>query len=185
AGRAAYSLVLRPRDHRSTISEIRISIDAEHHIPLQVEVFAGGSAPAFQTGFTHISFSRPAGSVFDFTPPAGANVSKNPFADNQEHAGRPRSTDSGRAGDAHPAPSTSLAPKVIGSGWTTVVELAGSQANSLLAGTLGRLTTSAGTSGGRLLHTALINAVLLPDGRAFIGAVQPGALEAVAQSTSR
>jgi hypothetical protein len=45
------------------------------------------------------------------------------------------------------------------------------------------LTTSVGNSGARLLHTAVINAVLLPDGRVFVGAVSPSFLENVAATT--
>lgn len=189
ADRAAYTLVIKPRDHRSTVSEVRISIDARRYVPLDVAVFAGGSAPAFETGFTQISFARPAASIFDFTPPAGASVSTNPLDSNgpdgvgvQAPAPMPR-----RYADYSPsiAAPPEAAPRIVGSGWTTVVEVSGPQADGLLNGALGRLTTSVGSSGARLLHTALLNAVLLPDGRAFLGAVQPAALEAIAQHTSR
>ena len=44
-------------------------------------------------------------------------------------------------------------------------------------------TTSVGNSGARLLHTALVNAVILRDGRVFVGAVQPAFLEHVAATT--
>jgi hypothetical protein len=49
--------------------------------------------------------------------------------------------------------------------------------------TLSQLTSAVGTSGERLLHTALINVVLMPDGRAFVGAVQPALLEHIAETT--
>jgi hypothetical protein len=41
-------------------------------------------------------------------------------------------------------------------------------------------STPIGTSGDRLVHTALINAVIRADGTVFVGAVRPDALEYVA-----
>ena len=44
-------------------------------MPLRVQVFArGATSPAFQLGFTSISFGMPAASNFTFTPPPGAKV---------------------------------------------------------------------------------------------------------------
>lgn len=183
AGRDAYTLDLRPRDSRSTISDVRIAIDAARDVPLDVQVFAGGSSPAFETGFTEISFARPAASIFDFKTPAGANVSTNPLQQQGPGGGvgMPR-----RYAEYGPGPmSAPTPPKLLGSGWTTVVELSGGQLDGLLNGTLGRLTTSVGSSGARLFSTPLLNAVALPDGRTFVGAVRPSALEALAQSTPR
>ncbi len=75
AGQAAYQLSLAPKDSRSLIGQIRIAIDASNSMPLQVQVFArGASNPAFQLGFTSISFGTPAASNFAFTPPPGAKV---------------------------------------------------------------------------------------------------------------
>lgn len=184
ANRAAYTLVLRPRDAGSTVQKVTIAIDAAKFVPLQVAVYGSGSAPAFRTGFTKISFSTPSAAIFDFHPPAGATVSQDPFGlsgthgegHGRSHAGRPDS--SVRGGSA--------APKVLGQDWTSVVEVpAGSKGiDAALGGnTLRDLTSPVGNSGARLLHTALLNAVILPDGRAFIGAVQPAALEHLAATT--
>jgi outer membrane lipoprotein-sorting protein len=75
AGQAAYQLAIAPKDHRSLVGRITIAIDAARHFPLRVQVFARGSAgPAFQLGFTSLSFGRPAASNFTFTPPPGAKV---------------------------------------------------------------------------------------------------------------
>ena len=75
AGQAAYQLSLAPKDSRSLIGQIRVAIDASNSMPLQVQVFArGASSPAFQLGFTSISFGAPAASNFAFTPPPGAKV---------------------------------------------------------------------------------------------------------------
>jgi hypothetical protein len=93
-----------------------------------------------------------------------------------------------------PAPTTPTTPTTsattgstttIGSGWTSVLELHGASAVSALGGGLLQdLTSAVGSSGERLLHTALINAVLLPDGRTFLGAVSPTLLEHIAATTA-
>ncbi|HEV2240012.1 MAG TPA: outer membrane lipoprotein carrier protein LolA, partial [Streptosporangiaceae bacterium] len=75
AGRAAYQLSLAPKDSRSLIGQVRIAIDAEYSLPLQVQIFArGASSPALSVGYTSLSFTRPDPSNFPFTPPPGAKV---------------------------------------------------------------------------------------------------------------
>lgn len=75
AGRPAYQLAIAPRSGRSLIGRILIAVDASTYLPLEVQVFArGASSPAFQVGFTSLSFARPAMSNFAFTPPPGAHV---------------------------------------------------------------------------------------------------------------
>ena len=75
AGRDAYQLAIAPRSNHSLIGRIMIAVDAQTHLPLSVQVFArGGSSPAFEIGFTSLSFARPAQSNFTFTPPPGAKV---------------------------------------------------------------------------------------------------------------
>lgn len=173
AGRNAYTLVLRPRDANSTISKITIAIDATKHLPLQVQVFGAGHSPAFSTGFTKIDYASPGASTFAFTPPAGATTAR-------LTPGVSPST-----GPATPSgPASSSAPKVIGSGWTSIVELAGGDTSLVRGSTLQDLATPVGSSGARLLHTAVLNAVILPDGRAFVGAVSPALLEHVAATTA-
>lgn len=75
AGQPAYQLSLAPKNSSSLIGQITIAVDADNSMPLQVQVFArGASSPAFQLGFTSISFGMPAASNFAFTPPPGAKV---------------------------------------------------------------------------------------------------------------
>jgi outer membrane lipoprotein-sorting protein len=75
AGRAAYQLSLAPKDGRSLIGQVKIAIDAEYSLPLQVQIFArGASSPALSVGYTSLSFTRPDPSNFPFTPPPGAKV---------------------------------------------------------------------------------------------------------------
>jgi outer membrane lipoprotein-sorting protein len=178
AGRAAYSLVITPRDAGSTVREVTIAIDSSRFVPLQLEVFGAGSNPALQIGFTQISFGAPKASTFDFHAPADATVRANPLQDEhlRGHPGAPRT--------GQPSGATA-SPKVLGSGWHTVVEFPGGLPGGASGGLLDRLTRPSGTSGERVLTTALINGVLLPDGRAFIGAVTPGVLEHVAATTPR
>jgi hypothetical protein len=75
AGRNAYQLAVAPRSSQSLVGRIMIAVDAKTHLPLSVQVFSrGGSSPAFEIGFTSLSFARPAMSNFTFTPPPGARV---------------------------------------------------------------------------------------------------------------
>jgi outer membrane lipoprotein-sorting protein len=176
AGRDAYTLVIRPRDSRSTVREIAIAVDSVRFIPLELQIFGTGSSPAFQVGFTKISFVTPKASIFDFRVPAGATVVKNPLLDGEvrDHTGAPA-----------PDMTKTARPKLVGHGWTAVVEFPNGLPGGRSGGLLDRFTQPVGTSGERLLTTALINGVLLPDGRAFVGAVTPNALEQVAATTPR
>lgn len=196
AHRAAYMLVLRPKDSGSTVRKVTIAIDARKFVPLQVQVFGAGSTPAFQTRFTRISFAKPKASTFQFRTPAGATTSTNPFGSSDrhgDHAPRPE----GSKGDKGSTPGSTpvrtepkidklgnAKPTVLGKGWTSVLEIPTGAQSGLDNGMLHDLTT-VGSSGQRLLHTALINALLLPDGRTFVGAVSPSVLEHVAATTPR
>jgi outer membrane lipoprotein-sorting protein len=191
AGRPAYTLVLRPRDARSTVREVRIAIDASNFVPLRVQVYGTGSAPALETGFTQISFTAPSASIFNFHQPAGASVTTDPLGlqDAGRRGGHDHRVDaSASAGGARGQAGAHVAPTLIGSGWTSVVELSSAAVGNgagIGAGLLDQLTSRIGTSNVRLLHTALVNVVFLPDGRAFVGAVTPALLEHIAATTPR
>jgi outer membrane lipoprotein-sorting protein len=106
AGQDAYQLVLQPKSHRSLIGQVRIAVDASHSVPLRVQLFPRHAAsPAFQVGFTSISFVRPAASNFQFTPPRGAKVSTDRISASDWDS----STMQGQ-------------PNVIGQGWLAVAE---------------------------------------------------------------
>jgi len=63
AGRSAYQLAFAPKASGSLVSQIVVAIDASTHLPLRVQVFAAGSSdPAFQLGFTALTFGAPAAS---------------------------------------------------------------------------------------------------------------------------
>jgi hypothetical protein len=76
-------------------------------------------------------------------------------------------------------------PRVLGSGWTAVLEIPG------VAGPSGahrlalpaQLSTPIPGSSNRLIQTALINAVLRADGTVLVGAVRPALLEHLAATT--
>jgi outer membrane lipoprotein-sorting protein len=185
AGRAAYTLVLTPRDTRSTVREVAIAIDAKRMVPLRVQVFGKAARPAFEIAFTDVSFSKPAASVFRFTAPRGAKITKDLFGATDSAA--PDGTDTS---DSKPA-KTGSSPKVLGSGWTTVLALpsGGSPLASLTGGStrakdqtasvLDKLTTTL-PNGDKVLLTALVNILTTPDGRTFVGAVSVDVLELAA-----
>ncbi|HEY1700948.1 MAG TPA: hypothetical protein VGG75_14655 [Trebonia sp.] len=132
AGEAAYQLVLAPKDHRSTIGSIVIGIDGKTGVPLSVQVIpAGATAPAFQVGFTSISYTAPAAANFTFTPPAGATVTTSGSAQ-------------GSTKQAAPADSQSMG--TYGSGWLSVAELPESDLLGNLAGTSTGSSSSTGGS---------------------------------------
>ena len=113
AGEAAYQLVLAPKSSSSLVGQIRIAIDARHHVPLRVQVFAkGATSPAVQVAFTSVSFARPSTGNFAFSPPAGATVT-------QESAG----SGSHASGQASHTGSIANGVSVIGHGWLAVAGL--------------------------------------------------------------
>jgi outer membrane lipoprotein-sorting protein len=180
AGHAAYSLVLRPKDTASLVSEVRIAIDGKEHVPTRVEVFAKGYADraAFEVGFTQVSFTRPDNSVFSFNPPPGAKIKEADEAAKDAQKQMPK-----------PDPTTPQAePKnvVIGEGWTAVLvaRLPKDDKTSPLAGIqafMNNLPQVHGASGnGRVLTSRLFTVLVLDDGRVLAGAVNQDKLIAVA-----
>jgi outer membrane lipoprotein-sorting protein len=190
AGRSAYQLLLSPRDSRSLIGQVRLAVDAEEHIPLQVQVYARGAAePAFQVGFTRISFSRPSADQFTFEPPPGTRV---------ERPEPSREIDRRPPGDRSDGPDTRARadlPAIVGKGWTTVLMTrmapAGEQKQTRKQGPPGELgvilqglpRVSGAWGQGRLLEGSLFTVLVTDDGRFLAGAVEPSRLYAVAAST--
>jgi outer membrane lipoprotein-sorting protein len=176
AGRDAYELVLAPKDTASLIGQVRLAIDAKQHIPLRVDVYAkGANDPAVRVAFQDISFAVPGAQQFTFNPPPGAKV-------NEQKPEVP--TDAivpGKSGVPAHKPSAADEPKVVGTGWTSVlVAKLPSDANAeaknapAIAGVLKSLPAVSGTWGsGHLLKSALFSALLTDDGRVLAGAVAP------------
>jgi outer membrane lipoprotein-sorting protein len=185
AGQAAYTLVLTPRDSRSTVRKVALAIDAAHNVPLRVQVFGAGSAPAFETAFSDISFKRPAASVFAFTPPQGAKVSSELLPLMAGHTSK-------RTQGTAPDKQGGASPIVVGTGWTSVLVLpAATDGSSPLAGLAGggrqdgtssilRRLTSTLPNGDKVLRSALVNVLMTKDGRVLVGAVSTDVLEQAA-----
>lgn len=171
AGQDTYTLRITPRSTGTLVDHVQIAVDAANGMPLQVSVFARGHAAAvLRSGFTSVNFARPAGSVFAFTPPKGATVKQLTVPGAMMHPGS-----SGSPEKDLPGGRNSLRPKVIGTGWTSVVEIpAGATGTASLsdpttAALLRQVTTP--VAGGRALRTALLTVLLTDDGRVLAGSV--------------
>lgn len=193
AGRDAYELVLAPRDAASLIGQVRLAVDAETSYPLRAQVFARGAGkPAFQTGFTSISFTSPGPEVFAFDPPPGTTVTE---ADLGAHGGG--------HGEQHSAAGPEgTGPVVVGEGWSSVAVLPGASGGlDALAGGQGGSGRDGGDEGaagvgqalagaftpvqgefgsGRVFSSSLVSVLALDDGRVLVGAVKPEVLERAA-----
>jgi outer membrane lipoprotein-sorting protein len=198
AGRPVYQLVLQPKDSRSLVSAVKIAVDSETSTPLRVQVFGQDrGTPAFETGFTDVTFSAPPASVFAFIPPTGAKVTTASAGEvlTGQHPGdrlvRQYKGVVPAGGTVVPQMRTSTKrvdqrTRTIGTGWTAVLVMDGSaltpngsgdgvsQAQSILLGAARKV------SGGRLLTTALVSILLTDDGRLFVGAVDGASLQKVA-----
>jgi outer membrane lipoprotein-sorting protein len=202
AGRDAYELVLSPKDTASLIGQVRLAIDAEHHIPLRVDVYAkNATSPAVRVAFQQISFAVPDAQQFTFNPPAGTKVTEKAASDVQKQ-GEAKLTPQEKAkleklrkDHAEGKPATGATPgepRVIGKGWTSILELkapsdkaapkgapkAGSGSEKQqLDGVLNALEKVSGSWGsGRLFAGTLFSVLITDDGRVFAGAVTPQAL---------
>lgn len=178
AGRSAYELVLRPKDTTSLVAQVRISVDAQQHIPLRVQVFSKKAAnPAFEVGFSHVDFAKPDASRFVFNPPPGTKVTQ--------------STMGGQKANTEPKQTTGTVEKslrTVGTGWSTVVvgtlppsaaTPTGKQGSDPLSGILRTLPKVSGAWGsGHVLKGTLFSVVVTDNGRVAIGAVTPDRLYA-------
>lgn len=164
AGRDAYKLRLTPRTDRTLVGSVTLAVDARTWVPLQVRVMprAGGD-PAVEVGFSDVSFAVPPASTFVFTPPKGTEVTS------PEHGSAKPDIGFFSWGGG--------APKVIGTGWDTVVTTRWSHdpmLDQVLAG-------ARVVDGGRVLTSRLVSALFLDDGRLLVGMVPPGVLESAAR----
>lgn len=211
AGRDAYELVLAPRADASTgatslVGQIRIAVDAEQHLPLRVQVFAKDApAPAFEVGFTQVSFDMPGPEQFQFSPPPGATVEESTLGMGDPAAAPGLAPLQEMTLDGAP---DGAVPTVIGSGWTSVLIATVPQESSTarapepapaqgqggppagrpgaaldLQSLLGALPAVSGDWGtGHLLQSALFCVLVTEDGRVIAGAVPPELLyQAAAQ----
>ncbi len=110
AGQPAYDLVLTPKaNQRTLLREVKIAIDANKHIPLQLTVLGDNSStPAVQVGFDSLNYGPQQSSLFTFTPPAGATITKDNNTNTKPDPSKAQQD------------ASKLAPKIVGSGWDTV-----------------------------------------------------------------
>ena len=205
AGQAAYQLVLAPKSSQSLIGKVTIALDAQHlTVPLRVQVFArGASSPAFQIGYTSISFVGPAAANFRFTPPPGAHV-------HTEIGPGTGWTGYAPPRGGQPKQDMFAQARVIGKNWLSVAVLPASALSQLagrgnaasVAGQAARSASGGGGSisgsavfgallgsahpvhgawgSGRLLHTTLVSVLITSTGHMLVGAVTPAVLYAAA-----
>lgn len=187
AGRSAYLLAIAPRSTQSLIGRVTIALDARTHLPLQVQVFARGTAsPAFQVGFTSLSFARPASSNFTFTPPPGAKVKTIKLG----HAGFGAVTGQADPGLAQVHGKLAGQVRGFGTGWLAVGAFPAGKLLGPAAGAHGQVPALAGLllkamtpvrgswGSGRLLSTKLLSVLITSKGEVLIGAVTPAVLYA-------
>ncbi|WP_375501421.1 outer membrane lipoprotein carrier protein LolA [uncultured Jatrophihabitans sp.] len=164
ADRNAYELTLTPRTSATRVASVQISVDASTKLPLAVRVYArGSSSPSIDVAFTSVRFTAPATTFFTFSPPSGAAV-------------RPLEV------GADIARMVGTGTRVVGSGWTRVVELDTRKAVNVSHGELKQLLTpvSGRWGSGGLLQSSLVSVLVTSKGRIFAGAVDPAALYAAA-----
>lgn len=179
AGRSAYVLVLVPKDSRSKVGSVRISVDGKTMVPLGVQVYPRGSGrAAVDIAFTRFSDAVPSDDNFNWTPPPGATVTqgKSSSPSSNTYNGSAKALTEPVAGLGHYGLST------IGTGWTSILKATGvaslsefsggaKSSASLVLSALPEVKGSWGT--GRLFQSSLVSALITNDGRAFIGAVDP------------
>ncbi|MDA8197627.1 MAG: hypothetical protein M0019_10550 [Actinomycetota bacterium] len=67
AGEPTYTLVVNPNDPNSLITSISLSVDANNYDPIGIAINTA-SGQALSVSFTQLSFTKPASSIFAFTP---------------------------------------------------------------------------------------------------------------------
>ena len=115
AGRSAYELVLSPKNAATLVDSVHIAIDGATHVPLRVQVFAGRAKTGDRGG---LHLLRP-----DHAARLGLRVQPAP-GHQGDRASAPRPRQAAGPGKCPPTPKAKAdraEPKVVGSGWSTVV----------------------------------------------------------------
>ena len=175
-GHGVYTLTLEPKTSDTLVGSAVITVDAATGVPLSAQLDARGqSMPAVGVAFNKVDFSTPGADVFAFTPPQGTTV-RDMTAPSHETKGTHTEHKPG-----------AQKPSVIGSGWTSIVEVAGgtgvTTGVSGLTGSDARLLNelTKQVNGGRMLQTSLFTVFLRDDGTVFAGAVPSATLLAAAK----
>jgi hypothetical protein len=135
--------------------------------------------PAFEVGFTSFDPSTPSSSAFGFNPPPGTKVTE---GSSSKAPGRLASPDKG-LGEGTDKPGTPDKPKVVGTGWASVVVARLPADATSGSGQLTRMLkvlpkVSGAWGSGHLMRGTLFSALVTDDGRVVVGAVAPEALYA-------
>ncbi|RZS91755.1 outer membrane lipoprotein-sorting protein [Motilibacter rhizosphaerae] len=186
AGRSAYELVLKPKQSGSLVRQVRLAVDSDTSVPLRVQVFSTqATEAAFEVSFSSVSFDKPDDSVFAFQAPSGTKVVETGPAE----VGDGSKADEGRKALAgvgrEAAPGDRSGFDVLGTGWTSVLQVkAGDGSAKEAKDAVAKLPVGTEVSGsygsGKLIETALVDVLVLEDGRVLAGAVTPQVLEQAA-----
>jgi outer membrane lipoprotein-sorting protein len=178
AGQAAYTVRISPKEGGSLLGGAELSWDALHGVPLRAAVYSStSSSPVIELAASEISYGPVEGSVFEFTPPAGAKIDE---IKPPNSAAKPSGSQTGSA--SHPKLTTH------GQGITTVAVLesqaqpSGQGSSSALPEGLPKVkingvnATELSTALGTLLSFERSGVHYL-----LVGSVTPAAIEAVAK----
>jgi outer membrane lipoprotein-sorting protein len=198
ANRPAWQLVLTPRSHTTLVGSVHVAIDTATKVPTRLQVFPRGSNdPAFDVGYTSFDPTSPSMSVFRFNPPPGTKVTTKPGPLFGGMLGQPMPGQQmrqqmrqhmrqhmGQHMGRQPTPDANARPRIVGSGWDTVVVTPPSgQAATKAQGELGTLTkalpkVSGSWGSGHLLQGRLFSVLITDGGQVAAGAVPPSQLYA-------
>jgi outer membrane lipoprotein-sorting protein len=202
AGEASYQLVLAPKDSRSLVGKVVISVDGKYGVPLRVQLYAkGASSPAFQVGYTALQWVAPSPTNYSFTPPHGASV--NVVKGKSGTSGKAAPSGYGTYGKSwltvaalpqkdltqglgtssasSPSPSSSGKQQNIYSANNQGV---GVSSQELLNALLGSAKPVHGSWGSGTLVTTSLVSILMTGGEVYIGAVAPSVLYAAVGHTT-
>jgi|KBSSwiStaDraftv2_1062776.scaffolds.fasta_scaffold09840_1 hypothetical protein len=169
AGQACYQLVIAPGQASGTrIGSVHIAVDGRTHVPLAVQIFPRtGAAPSVDVSFSSVTYKRPAGEYFEFTPPADSKVSD-------------------LASAAGTNPVLGAREKTIGTGWTAVARYSASATDigkppdttlKPVEGSFGN-----GVTKGVLFQSPVLSILALRDNRVYVGAVEADKLYEIASA---
>ncbi|MGM7668810.1 LolA family protein [Microbacterium sp. A93] len=162
AGRDAYLLRLDPRTGDTLVKDVTVAVDAATGAALRVQVNAvGQDDPAISVGFTTFSPETPDASLFEFTPPEGAEVQELDVRD-------VTAPHDGVAGHDDPEPGLGTEH---GSGWDAVVAIPADEVPEGFATSPLLEQYATATEAGRVLSTPLATILLTDDGRVLAGPV--------------
>ncbi|GAA1133094.1 hypothetical protein [Citricoccus alkalitolerans] len=165
AGRDAYTLRLDPRTPDTLVEDVTLAVDAATGAPLSVRVRAVGQEdPAISVEYTSYSTETPDAGLFEFTPPAGAEVERvRPDGGMRPDVHRSGPQDAG----GHPAG----ADAVLGSGWDAVAVIPAEKVPEGLTDSPLLDQYAMDSAAGRVLSTPLATVLLADDGRVLAGPV--------------